>query len=118
LVVDPGYSSHLQNKQILNRKIENELVDKILTEIIEAEESKNKPSVIKQAEEMRERLSGKKKKSLQAELKKIKKTIKETAGKNEKKKLEKEQEKLEGELAESQLELVFLEDYLSFLEKY
>ena len=118
LVIDAGHSSHLQVRQVLSREIESELINDILTEIIENNEGKNKPSVIKQAEEMRELLSGKEKSLLQVELKKIKKAIKEAEGKSEKKKLEKEREKVENELAESQLELTFLEDYLTFLEKH
>lgn len=118
LVIDSGHSSALKVNQVLDRKVESNLISKVLTEIVEAGESKNKLTTIQQAQEMLEQISAKKKKDLQARLKEIKKIPKENLKENQRQKLLKEQKELEEELAESQLESIFVEDYLNFLEKH
>ena len=80
IVIDNGSSELLKKKQVLEKKIDHHLIDKILQEIIENKEAKK--DVVKQAQKLKEELEEKE-----------------------------EKDKLE-------LDTVFLEDYLDFLEKH
>ena len=80
IVIDNGSSELLKKKQVLEKKIDHHLIDKILQEIIENKEVKK--DVVKQAQKLKEELEEKE-----------------------------EKDKLE-------LDTVFLEDYLDFLEKH
>ncbi|CAI2187957.1 14172_t:CDS:10, partial [Funneliformis geosporum] len=105
IVLDKGNSSVLQNKQILARKVDPELVSKILEEIIHSEAGKVSPSVLKKAQELQTDLVGKKKKQIQLELNKIKKTLRmEKENEKEQVKLQKKEAQLQEELREIKLE--------------
>lgn len=119
IVLDKGNSTIFQNKQILAHKVDPELISKVLEEIVHAEESKVSPSVLKKAQELQTNLVGKKKKQIQLELNKVKKTLRmETRDEKEQTKLQKKEANLEEELRKIKLEVVFLEDYLNFLRKH
>jgi len=119
IVLDKGNSTILQNKQILAHKVDPELIKKILDEIIQSGEDKASPSLLKKAQELQVSLIGQRKKQIQAELNKIKKSLQMGAkSEKEKAKLEKEKTELQEELRKAKLEVVFLEDYLDFLRKH
>lgn len=119
IVLDKGKSNILQNKQILAHKVDPELIKKVLDEIVQSGEDKISPSLLKKAQELQIGLVGQRKKQIQAELNKIKKSLQvEAKSEKEKAKLEKEKTELQEELRKAKLEVVFLEDYLDFLRKH
>lgn len=118
IVLDKGNSKILQNKQILTHKIDPELVNEVLEEIIQAGEGSNKASIIKRAHELQTNLMGQKQSDIQIKLDKVQKALQETSDEEEKVKLEEKRSKLQKLLEESQLQVIFLEDYLDFFSKH
>ena len=117
VVLDRGNSTVLQNKQILDRKIEPELISQVLDEVIQESESKNNQIVAKKAQELQKKLVGKKKKEIQNELNRVKKAQKLEENEKQKAKLMEQETELQEKLNQAKLEVVFLEDYLDFLHK-
>lgn len=119
IVLDKGNSTVLQNKQILTHKIDPELIDQVLDEIIQSGRDKVSSSVLEKAQELKNSLARQRKKQIQVELNEVKKFLKLKA-KNEKERvrLQKKEEELQRELRKAELEVVFLEDHLDFLRKH
>jgi len=120
IVLDKGNSTILQNKQILTHKIDPELINQVLDEVIQSGRDKVNSSVLeKKAQELKNSLARQRKKQIQTELNEVKKALK-TKAKNEKErtKLQKKEEELQKELRKAKLEVVFLEDHLDFLRKH
>lgn len=120
VVLDKGNSTILQNKQILAHKVDPELINRVLDEIIQpGGEDKVNSNVIEKAQELKNSLKGQRKKQIQTELNEIKKSLKlEAKNEKERAKLQKKEEELQEELRKAKLEVVFLEDYLDFLLKH
>jgi DNA-directed RNA polymerase subunit beta' len=117
VVLDKGNSTVLQNKQILTRKIDPELISEILTEIIQNDENKSNQTVLKKAQEFQTKLLGQKKKEIQSELSQVKKSQQLEKNEKQKAKLTKQETDLQEKLNQAKLEVVFLEDYLDFLRE-
>jgi len=117
VVLDRGNSTVLRNKQILTHKIDPELINQVLDEIIQTNEGKISPSVLKKAQELQTNLLGRKKKDIQKELNQVKKAQQLEKSKKQKAKLAKQEINLQEKLIQAKLEVVFLEDYLDFLRK-
>lgn len=118
IILDQGNSLILQKKQILAHKVDSELIVKVLDEIIQAGEAKSSPSILKKTQELKINLVGQRKKEIQSELNKVKKSLQLDA-KNEKQKakLQEQEIQLKEKLNRAKLEVIFLDDYLDFLRK-
>src|SRR5436190_21741519 len=68
VVLDRGNSSILQNKQILDHKVDPELIRQVLDEIIQSDEDKVNSSTLKKAKGLQDSLAGQKRKQIQTEL--------------------------------------------------
>ena len=87
IVTDKGKSKILHNKQVLSSKIELDLITSVLDEIIQAK--KKAPDILKEAQELQANLISQKENKT----------------------------RVQKDLNHSEPEVIFLEDYLEFLQK-